>query len=324
MGLLGKFFRFLLLGHCCKPTTTGGDSESLRPHGISAATHGIWALAYDLFNFEITCQVPEDLSQHVVSSKKAQANWYRKLVETWREAKQPPRSEEEAARLGLLDFCGLPRPHSLVKVSAGVPTSLPRGVKFEFRTLPVDAKAVPDGDGVTVYVSTADPRESSCVPSDVQIAAIQRSEARADKNYTKADELHQKIIDAGYRVLNVQNEEILARKYRIRLRGIDAPETLMPYGQEAKEELVKLLEGMCLRVLVYGEDRYGRCVADVYCNGIFAQEVMLKKGAAWHYTAYDQRSEFARWEEEARRNQIGLWASSNPEKPWDWISVKDS
>ncbi|BFG22925.1 hypothetical protein CerSpe_091990 [Prunus speciosa] len=332
MGLLGKFFRFLPLGHCCKPTTTGGDSESLGPHGISAARLGIWALAYDFFNFEITSQVPEDLSQHVVSSKKAQANWYRKLVETWREAEQPPRTEEEAARLviqtlkghkkadvqGLLDFYGLPRPHSLVKVSAGVPTSLPRGVKFEFQTLPVDAKAVPDGDGVTVYVSTADSRESSCVPSDVQIAAIQRSEARADKNYTKADELHQKIIDAGYRVLNVQNEEILARKYRIRLRGIDAPETLMPYGQEAKEELVKLLEGKCLRVLVYGEDRYGRCVADVYCNGIFAQEVMLKKGGAWHYTAYDQRSEFARWEEEARGRQIGLWASSNPEKPWDW------
>lgn len=61
----------------------------------------------------------------------------------------------------------------------------------------------------------------------------------------------------------------------------------MPYGQVAKEELVKLLEGKCLRVLVYGEERYGRCVADVYCNGIFAQEVMLKKGGAWHYSAYD-------------------------------------
>ncbi|KAH0979603.1 hypothetical protein GBA52_006780 [Prunus armeniaca] len=263
MGLLGKFFRFLLLGHCCKPTTTGGDTESLGPHGISAATLGVWALAYDLFNFEITSQVPEDLSQHVVSSKKAQANWYRKLVETWREAKQPPRTEEEAARLviqtlkghkkadvqGLLDFYGLPRPHSLVKVSAGVPTSLPRGVKFEFQTLP----------------------GTEC----------------------------SKRGDPCSKVSN-------------------STETLMLYGQEAKEELVKLLEGKCLRVLVYGEDRYGRGVADVYCNGIFAQEVMLKKGGAWHYTAYDQRSKFARWEEEARRRQIGLWASLNPEKPWDW------
>ena len=45
----------------------------------------------------------------------------------------------------------------------------------------------------------------------------------------------------------------------------------MPYGKEAKQELVKLVHGKCLRVLVYGEDRYGRCVADVYCNGIFVQ-----------------------------------------------------
>lgn len=54
-------------------------------------------------------------------------------------------------------------------------------------------------------------------------------------------------------------------------RGIDAPENSMPYGKEAKQELVKLVNGKCLRVLVYGEDRYGRCVADVYCNGIFVQ-----------------------------------------------------
>lgn len=92
----------------------------------------------------------------------------------------------------------------------------------------------------------------------------------------------------------------------------------MPYGQEAKEELAKLVRGKCLKVLVYGEDRYGRCVGDVYCNGIFAQEVMLKKGLAWHYKAYDQRAELANWEKQARAKRIGLWASSNPEEPWNW------
>ena len=45
----------------------------------------------------------------------------------------------------------------------------------------------------------------------------------------------------------------------------------MPYGQEAKEELTKIVQGKCLRVLVFDEDRYGRCVGDVYCNGIFVQ-----------------------------------------------------
>nr|XP_011469960.1 PREDICTED: staphylococcal-like nuclease CAN2 isoform X1 [Fragaria vesca subsp. vesca] len=344
----------LLYGHCCKPTTT--ESDSLGPHGVSAATVGVSALARDLFHFENTAQVPVGLNQHVVSSKKAQANWYRKLVESWREARPPPKTAEEAARLviktlknhqkadveGLLAFYGLPLPQTLVQLSTGVPTSLPQGVQYEFQTLPViatilviyflgtqgvqyelqtlpvDAKAVADGDTVTVYVSTADPRESSNVPTEVQAAIIQREKAREKRNYAKADELHKKIIDAGYRVLQFQNEDVLARKYRIRLRGIDAPESKMPYGKESKDELVKLLQGKCLRVLVYGTDRYGRCVGDIYSNGIFAQEVMLKKGCAWHYTAYDQRPELAKWEREAQMKRVGLWASSNPEKPWEW------
>jgi len=48
----------------------------------------------------------------------------------------------------------------------------------------------------------------------------------------------------------------------------------MPYGKEAKAELVKLVQGKPLRVLVYGDDRYGRCVGDIYCNGIFVQVII--------------------------------------------------
>ncbi|PPS11926.1 hypothetical protein GOBAR_AA08687 [Gossypium barbadense] len=260
---------------------------------------------------------------------------YGKLLQAWKEAKPPPKTPEEVARLivetlsraqyqkvdveGLLEFYGLPHPSNLAEISTGVPTRLPEFVRFqggtrlpEFArfqggtrlpefvqfqsgtTLPeeVVGKTIPDGDGLNVYVDTDDPRESSNIPGDVLMAADQRSEARAMKNYAVADELHQKIIKSGYRVIDFQNEEILARKYRIRLRGIDALEMLMPFGEKAKQELVKLVDGKCLRVLVYGEDQYGRCVADVYCNHIFVQEVMLKKGLAWHYVTYDQRDEF--------------------------------
>lgn len=45
----------------------------------------------------------------------------------------------------------------------------------------------------------------------------------------------------------------------------------MEFGKQAKEELAKLLQGKRLTIHAYGEDRYGRCVADVYCNGIFVQ-----------------------------------------------------
>lgn len=327
---MGNALRFLY-GHCCKPTTAG-------KYGVSATTAGVSALAHDIFQFESTSQVPEGLNKHVVSSTKAQANWYRKLLDAWKAAKPPPKTPQEATRFvvqtlkrhqkadveGLLKFYGLPLPQELEDVSPGVPssTSLPEGAKFELHTLPVDVKAIPDGDTITVYVSTTDPREASCLPNDVQVAAAQRSKARAVKDYTKADALHKKIIDSGYRVINVQNEEVLARKYRIRLRGIDAPESSMPYGKEAKEELIKLVQGKSLRVIVFDQDRYGRCVGDIYFNGKFIQEVLLKKGLAWHYTAYDHRSQLENWEKEARAKRVGLWASSNPQKPWEYRKDK--
>ncbi|MFQ6666252.1 hypothetical protein Gotur_032679 [Gossypium turneri] len=269
--------------------------------------------------------VPEDLSQHVVSSRKAQFKWYGKLLQAWKEAKPPPKTPEEVARLivetlsrhqkadveGLLEFYDLPRPSILEKISTGVPTRLPERVEFEMHTLParilnaisifsvnfwgslrttrdknpgiidnrlsehntstveVDGNTVPDGDGLNVYVNTDDPRESSNIPRAVLMAAGHRLSKRTDSC--------SKVSDSTERIN----------------RGIDAPEMLMPFGKEAKQELAKLVHGKCLRVLVYGEDQYGRCVADIYCNGIFAQEVMLKKGLAWHYVAYDQRVEFA-------------------------------
>ncbi|XP_073293070.1 staphylococcal-like nuclease CAN1 [Primulina huaijiensis] len=96
----------------------------------------------------------------------------------------------------------------------------------------------------------------------------------------------------------------------------------MDYGQRAKEELTNIVQGKCLRVLVFDEDRYSRFVADVYCNGVFVQESMLKKGLAWHYKAYDQRPELDKWEREARAKRVGLWASSNPQMPWEWRKNK--
>ncbi|PON84319.1 Nuclease-like, OB-fold containing protein [Trema orientale] len=317
----------LLYGYCCKPKTTDDDH-----HGVSAPTVAVSALAHDLFNFDITSQVPEGLSKHVHSSKKAQAKWYRRLVEAWRGAKPPPKTAEEAARLiiktlnsiqkpdveGLLAFYGLPLPDTLVEYSAEVPTTLPEGVKFAMQTLPVDPRAVQDGDSVTVYVNTADPRESMSVPPKVNLDAVKRLRARSKKKYEKANKLHDKIISSGYRVLKIDDEEVLARKYRIRLRGIDAPENKMPYGDEAKEELTKLVQGKSLLIFVYGEDQYGRAVGDIYCDGIFVQEVMLKKGCAWHYATYDKRLQLARWEKEARARRVGLWALPNPEEPWVW------
>ncbi|KAI3983400.1 hypothetical protein MKX01_013467 [Papaver californicum] len=362
----------IIYGICFRPTTDDDqDSDTSSPdhhgHVVSQPTNIVSALALDLFHFENTCQVPEQLSEHVTSSQKAQARWYydtliqlfdlkyrhidfemcvenvyKKLLQAWKDAKPPTKTPEQASRLvmqalhqhlkadveGLLKFYGLPVLHEhQIEIPAVVvfptprpvfPPPRPERVKFELQTFPVDAIAV-DRDGLTVYVDAADPREAPSVPRGVLEAVLERSKARASNDYPKADALHKTIIDAGYRMLKgSKNVDVLARKYHIRLRGIDAPENKQPFGKEAKEELTYLVQGKSLIVHVYGEDQYGRLVGDVYCNGKFAQEIMLKKGLAWHYAAYDKRPELIEWAKKARASGIGLWASSDPKEPWEW------
>ncbi|TYI08339.1 hypothetical protein ES332_A10G292200v1 [Gossypium tomentosum] len=93
---MGNALRFLY-GKCCKASTSG-DSDLVRTPCTTTAP-GVSALAHDHFNFETTSQVPEDLSEHVVSSRKAQVKWYGKLLQAWKEAKPSPKTPEEVARL---------------------------------------------------------------------------------------------------------------------------------------------------------------------------------------------------------------------------------
>ena len=55
----------------------------------------------------------------------------------------------------------------------------------------------------------------------------------------------------------------------------------MPYGKEAKEELLKLVEGKCLRVLVYDQDKnaLGTGKFEPLCYGPYIISKVLEKGA---------------------------------------------
>ncbi|KAJ0891313.1 putative staphylococcal nuclease (SNase-like), SNase-like, superfamily [Helianthus annuus] len=59
-----------------------------------------------------------------------------------------------------------------------------------------------------------------------------------------------------------------------------------------------------------------KCEVNFFMN--IEHERMLKKGLVWHYGANDKRPELEKWEKDARDKRIGLWASANPEKPWEW------
>ncbi|KAJ8552663.1 hypothetical protein K7X08_020056 [Anisodus acutangulus] len=186
---MGNALRFLY-GHCCKPSADHSDSF----------TPGVSALAHDLYNFEITSQVPQGLSKHVVSSKKAQANWYKKLSDAWRETKPPPQTPEEAS-----DLEETSKSRWVTGFLWSSSSSLSSRMVLHHTNKDSSLNCILSLDTVTVYVSTTDPRESSCLPRDVQAAAVQISKAQAQKNYAKADELHKRIIDSGHRVIPVNH-----------------------------------------------------------------------------------------------------------------------
>ncbi|KAJ4816326.1 Ca(2+)-dependent nuclease family protein [Rhynchospora pubera] len=189
----------------------------------------------------------------------------------------------------------------------------------EIDTLPVNAKLVGDGDGMIIHVDALEPGEAVRLPREVYNATVARKHAKVARNFVEADALHDTITRAGYRVIKgPMNEEILAKEYRVRLKGIDAPEMGMSYGEEAKQALRELIGGRILKLLVYGIDPYGRLLADVYADGLFIQEIMLKEGHAWHYEHFDPRPQFAEWQAEARITRKGLWASPKPQPPWDY------
>ncbi|CAM0145671.1 unnamed protein product [Urochloa decumbens] len=266
-----------------------------QPAAASRPHHDVVSLLQDLLYFESTSMVPEALRQHVTSSKKAQVKWYRNILEAYNNMRPQPKTPEEAAQL--------------------ITTALSR---IQRADLLVHHRCIGDGDGFSAYVDTADPRESANVALEVHEMVIDRTQARTHRDYQKARALLRSLDEAGYKIINISGEEILAKKYRIRMRGIDAPELEMTYGKESKDALVKLIGGKRVTIHVYGLDQFGRYVGDIYCDNVFVQERMLKSGHAWHFKTYDKRPEFAQWEREARAAHRGLWASDNPEKPWDW------
>lgn len=104
----------------------------------------------------------------------------------------------------------------------------------------------------------------------------------------------------------------------VRLRGIDAPELGQPYGYEAKQALLEIVDSETLGLSQPKKGKYGRYIADVYLGDIWVNQKMVVEGHAW----CDQVSSFNRIlyeaEQRAKTKEKGLWALPIPTPPWIW------
>ena len=135
--------------------------------------------------------------------------------------------------------------------------------------------------------------------------------ATAQKIYNNIPGIITKVYDGD--TLTLQNNNGI---YKIRLAGIDAPESRQAYGNVSRNYLYNMVRDRFVYAEVRSKDRYGRYVAKIILDNTDVNAEMLRAGLAWHYKQYDNNYEYARLEQEAKRNRRGLWIEKNPIPPW--------
>lgn len=103
---------------------------------------------------------------------------------------------------------------------------------------------------------------------------------------------------------------------RVRLGGVDAPETSQRFGLDSKNALRVLCLGKQASIDTHGNDRYGRTIANVTCNGIDANREQVRTGSAWVYDRYVIDLSLYADQSAARAAHRGLWSDTNPTAPW--------
>jgi micrococcal nuclease len=110
----------------------------------------------------------------------------------------------------------------------------------------------------------------------------------------------------------------------VRFDSIDAPESNQPHGAQATAALKRLVAGKRVELDVISQDRYERLVAVVYVGDVNVNEQLVRDGHAWAYREYLKDKDYCRWEDDARKQQRGVWALStrNWIYPSDWRRLR--
>lgn len=105
---------------------------------------------------------------------------------------------------------------------------------------------------------------------------------------------------------------------KVRLEGIDAPESGQSFGTKSNQALSEMVFGKKVTIKKTGEDRYGRTLGVVVVGDVDANAKMIQDGWAWHFKKYNDEDRLAKLEVEAREAKRGLWAEATPLAPWDY------
>lgn len=105
------------------------------------------------------------------------------------------------------------------------------------------------------------------------------------------------------------------QQQKVRLAGIDAPESSQDYGPTAREALAGLVFGRTVEVVDGGRDANGTLLGRVFVEGQDVNRQMVATGNAWADPAAVDPA-LAAAQTDAQTRSLGLWAQPNPAPPW--------
>lgn len=98
-------------------------------------------------------------------------------------------------------------------------------------------------------------------------------------------------------------------KVRVRLWGIDAPESgQKPWGARSRKALQQLLDDT-LTLEIVDVDRYGRSVARIESGGRDVNLLLVSQGHAVVYRRYNRDPAYRKAEQDAKRKRLGIWST---------------
>jgi len=127
------------------------------------------------------------------------------------------------------------------------------------------------------------------------------------------------------RVSVVDGDTLEMHGNRIRLHGIDAPESgqsctdeenkTYRCGQLSANRMASYVSGKAVYCEILDKDRYGRLIAACSVNDVDVNQLLVSEGWALAYRQYSR--DYVSAEENAKKLSLGMWRGKFVE-PWKW------
>lgn len=159
-------------------------------------------------------------------------------------------------------------------------------------------------------------KQNGFLPNDLPSARdpVQETRSQGAPRESEFESVVIDVSDGDSLVVRIDN-----RRQRLRLQGIDCPESQQVFGRVARDFTRRLALNERVTIRAKGVDQYERLLAEVVLpDGRILNDEVVRAGLAWHYRQYSKSETLQRLEQEARVAQRGLWQDDDPVPPWRW------